>query len=192
MGIDTTIHGCFTCDIDDLDDDFDIGDAWNTFKKNNDDETDICWNLVGDHFEANENFRVVPEFYVKGWIYICKNFLEPNGIAIYENTLGWSCCVCGTMVYGAISVTDECIKLIKVREAEITIKKYDYEGVKTTIKECDLEKLNKKLNDRDKEISILQKRIEELETEIKYSPDGIGYQETKEHFDKLLRQHKKK
>ena len=173
MGIDTTIFGNFTCNLDELDEDFDIDVAWENFKKDNED-TDICWELIdGEIFEAIKDYITPPEFYVKGLIYICKNFLEPNGIYVFNDSVVYNCCECGTNCHGVISMINEHIKFLNVDEdSNITIKEYDYNGIE-------------KLNFHDREIDMLKKRIEELETEIKYAPGGIGYQESKEHFSKL-------
>lgn len=173
MGIDTTIDGTFVCNIDELDDDFDISEAWEKFKKDNT-NADICWELIdGESFEASTDYRAPPEFYVEGLLYIHNNFLKPNKIYVFSGSVTYSCCVCGTMCHGVINMTEKHVKLICVYDdARVTIRECDYNGKET-------------LNFRDDEIYLLKKRIEELETEIKYSPDGVGYHEAKEHFDKL-------
>ena len=129
--------------------------------------------IDGEIFEAIKDYRAPPEFYVTGLIYICKHFLKPNGIYVFNGSVIYNCCVCGTMCHGVISMANEHIKLIIVYEdSNVTIKEYDYNGIE-------------RLNFHDREIDVLKKRIEELETEIKYAPGGIGYHESKEHFDEL-------
>lgn len=174
MGIYTTIYGKIECNVDELNEDFNINVAWDSFKKKYDETIDICWELVDGCFVESENFRAPPEFYIHGMIFIYNNFLRPNRISVSVSTLFWNCSACGIMLSGVILVTNEYIKLVIVYYgADITITEYNYEGVRTTKKERDLEidKLTEIIRDRNKEINNLSRRIGELETEIKYSPN---------------------
>lgn len=172
MGIDTVFHGMFCCNVDDLDDDFDIEKAWNKFKKKN----NICWDLVdGEYIEASRNYREAPEFYVEKLIYLCNNFLKLNKIYVSYGSVVYECCTCGTLYHGVINLSNYHVKLTSVTEfGEITIKEYNDDGIETI-----------KIDELKYEIDALKKRVEELETEIKYVPDGTGHKEAKKHFNKL-------
>lgn len=182
MGIDTVFYGKIELNIEeiyDVNEDFDMDNLWETFKKNVNKTTDICWELDSDnYFVASENYRAPPEFYVRGFISIYNNFLQPNGINVYDSSITWNCCTCGIMLSGVILVTNEYIKLVIVcHDGDVKSTIYEYSG--TQRKECSMElgNLTKIICDRDQEIDQLKKQITKLETEIKYLQEGI------EHFD---------
>ncbi len=49
-------------------------------------------------------------------------------------------------------------------------------------------KLTTQLEQSQQQVHELKQKIKELETEIEYAPDGVGYQKAKDEFDELAKQ----
>jgi len=118
MGIDTTFYQPLPLCFDEVEDeDFDFDEAWTAFCNQkvtiDEEEVDICWNLVDDELVANDQFRTVPDFWARQLVHICENFLQPNNIIWFTTCIPWTCSW-GDHESGVLVVGSNLIKLVTV------------------------------------------------------------------------------